>query len=105
MPIQLIIWERRDNGDRETMGNTALEVCRIFRARDGITSARFYWSGSERVVFLTEGEAAALDTPGQAAPAEYGRAALVYADNARLTLSIRLTEPRASVDAYRAAGR
>ena len=105
MPIQLMIWERRDNGDRETMGDTALEVCRIIRSRDGITSARFYWSGSETTVFLFEGEAAALDTPGQAAPAEYGRAGLVYADNARLIRNIRLTEPRVALETYRAAGR
>jgi len=105
MPIQLMIWERRDNGDREAMGNTALDLCRIIRRRDGITSARFYWSLSETMVFLTEGEAVALDTPGQVAPAEYSRAGLAFADNARLTLNIRLAEPRDALETYRAAGR
>jgi hypothetical protein len=47
MAIQLYIWERRDSGSRETMGNTALELCRIIRKRKGINSARFYWAGSE----------------------------------------------------------
>ena len=105
MPIQLMIWERRDSGDRETMGNTALELCRIMRRRDGITSARFYWSVSETIVFLTEGEAAALDTPGQAALADYARAGLALADNARQVLNLRLGEPRDALETYRAAGR
>ena len=105
MPISIGIWERRDNGDREAMGNTALELCRIIRRRDGITSARFYWSLSETMVFLIEGEAVALDTPGQAAPAEYSRAGLAFADNARQVLNIRLAEPREALGTYRAAGR
>lgn len=105
MPIQLMIWERRDNGDRETMGNTALELCRIMRRRDGITSSKFYWSLSETIVFLTEGEAAALDTSGQAAPADYYRAGLAFGDNARQVLNIQLAEPRDALETYRAAGR
>ena len=105
MPIQLSVWERRDNGDRETMGNTAVELCRIVRKRDGITSSRFYWSGSENIVVLTEGETAALDAPQQGAPADYLRLAFVLADNARLTLSMRLGEPRQALETYRQAGR
>ena len=105
MPIQLMICERRDNGDREAMGNTALELCRIIRRRDGIAAARFYWSGSENIVFLTEGEATALDTPAQAAPADYARSAFVLADNARITLNMRLAEPRDALQTYRSAGR
>lgn len=62
MPIQLSVWERRDNGDRETMGNIALELCRITRRLKGITSSRFYWYGSESIVFLNEGEAAAFSS-------------------------------------------
>ncbi|MBI4764317.1 MAG: hypothetical protein HY787_06910 [Deltaproteobacteria bacterium] len=56
MPIQLTIWERRDKGRRETMENKAFELCRLRRKSGGITSARFYWSGSDEIVFLVEGE-------------------------------------------------
>jgi hypothetical protein len=108
MPIQLVIWERRDNGNREIMANSALELCRIIRKREGITSSRFYWSGSEAVVFLTEGEAVALNAPLaglEAVPADYTRLGFVLADNARQTLNMRLAEPRAADASYRAAGR
>ena len=105
MPIQLWIWERRDSGSRETMGNTALELCRIIRKRKGINSAKFYWSGSEEVVFLMEGEAAALDTPAQDNLAEFGRLGFTLADNARMTLTKRLGDPRDALQTYRTAGR
>lgn len=87
------------------MGNTALETCRIARKGKGITSSRFYWSGTETVVFLFEGGAAALDAPFTAAPADSAGLAFTLADNARVTLNIRLTDPRESLQTYRAAGR
>ena len=105
MPIQLSIWERRDSGRRETMGNTALELCRLRRKSEGITSARFYWSGSEEIVFLIEGDAAALDTPDQKTMADYAWLGFILADHARLTLTKRLSEPREALQMYRTAGR
>jgi len=63
MPMQLQIWERRQNGDRELMANAALFMCRAVRETKGIASSRFYWSGTERIVFLTNGDDAALSTP------------------------------------------
>ena len=105
MPIQLSIWERRDNGDREVMGNTALAICRFERTTNGITSAKFYWSGSERIVFLTEGEGPALSGIGESYPPDYYKAGFVLADNARVTMNLRLTDPRESLETYRAAGR
>jgi len=105
MPIQLTIWERRDGGSRETIANTILEVCRIFRKEKGITSSRFYWSGTEAIVHLTEGETAALNNRGQSSPVDATRLTFTLADNARQTLSIRLMEPRASAETYRSAGR
>jgi len=104
MPIQLTAYERRDNTDRRAMGNKALEICRIVRTTEGIRSARFYWYGTETVVFLMEGETAALDAPGGERP-EYGQAGFDLADMAKNILSWRLIEPRAGEDAYRAAGR
>jgi hypothetical protein len=105
MAIQLSIWERRDGGSRETMGNMALELCRIIRKAKGITSARFYWSGVDEIVMMAEGEAAALDMPAQATLGDYARAGFTLADNARMTLNKRLIDPRAGVENYRIAGR
>jgi hypothetical protein len=105
MPIQLMVWERRDSGNREAMGNTAVEMCRIARKNKGMTSSRFYWSGMESIVFLNEGETAALDVPGAAAPADFWRLAFTLADNARMTLNMRLAEPRDALQTVRAAGR
>lgn len=105
MAIQLSIWERRDGGNRETVGNMALELCRITRKREGINSARFYWAGPDEIVFVVEGEAAALETPAQADLANYARVGFALADNARMTLNKRLIDPRAGVENYRVAGR
>ena len=105
MPIQLSVWERRDNGRRETMGNIALELCRLRRKSEGITSARFYWSGSEEIVFWVEGDAAAIDTLDQKTLADYAWLGFILADHARLTLTKRLSEPREALQTYRTAGR
>jgi hypothetical protein len=105
MPIQLSIWERRDGGRRETIGTTALELCRLRRKSEGIHSARFYWSGSDEIVFLVEGEAAALDNLDQKTLADYAWLGLILADHARPTLTKKLSEPRDALQTYRTAGR
>jgi dsDNA-binding SOS-regulon protein len=107
MPIQLGVWERRDNGNREALGNAAFEMCRIYRKVKGITSCRYYWSGTERIVFLSEGETAALNNPAYPADqlAKVSQLSFTIADNAKATLSLRLAEPRDAVVSYRAAGR
>ena len=100
MPIQLTIYERRDNGSREAMGNSALGLCRTARKREGITSARYYWTG-DSIAFLYEGEADALNNPYTEAQQEYGRAAFVLMDNARLTLNSRLIDARDALQMQR----
>ena len=102
MPIQLYVCERRDNADRMALGNAALAACRSIRAREGINASRFYWYGADTVVILTEGEAAALDAPGDA---DYARAAFDLMDLARMTMNWRLTDPGSGEETYRRAGR
>jgi hypothetical protein len=102
MPIQLIILERRDNADREDLGNAAFAMCRAMRANKGIRSSRFYWYGADTVVILTEGENEALDAPFDA---ENARAAFDLTDLARMTMNWRLIEPRTGVETYKSAGR
>lgn len=76
MPIQFQVWERRDSADRIGLGNAALDLCRPSRAIEGIRSSRFYWNGADAVVFLTDGETAALNDLGDSAkvPADQARA-------------------------------
>ena len=105
MSIQIQIWERRDGGSREPMGNTALELCRVIRKTKGINSARFYWSGPDEIVFLVEGEEAALGNPDQATLADFARLGFILSDNAKQTLSKRLMDPKAGLENYRMAGR
>jgi len=93
MPIQLYVFERRDDVVAEALENVALDVCRNLRAREGIHSSRFYWHGSDSVVILTEGETVALDAR---ADRNLARAAFVLAVLARTTMNWRLDEPRAS---------
>lgn len=105
MPIQLNVFERRDNADREALADAAMAMCRASRAREGITSSRFYWHRSETIVFLTEGEAAALDTMEQGAPEDFYRAGFALFDLAREIINWRLLDPRVGEKSYRAAGR
>ena len=102
MPIQIMVCERRDNADRMELGNAALAACRSIRARAGISSSRFYWYLTDTVVILTEGEASALDAPGDA---EYARTGFELTDLARVTINMRLVDPRAGVETYKSAGR
>ena len=106
MPIQIQVWERRDNADRNALGNAALDLCRTSRI-DGIRSARFYWHGADAVVLLTDGETDALNDLGNAAKttADRSRALFALSDLATATLAMRLTEPGVGQEAYRRAGR
>ena len=107
MAIQLQVWERRDSADRNALGNAALDLCRASRATEGIRSSRFYWNGADAVVFLTDGETAALDAlaDGAKVSADQARALFTLSDLAKATLSMRLAEPRAGEETYRRAGR
>jgi hypothetical protein len=103
--IQLTFLERRDSGSRETMGNAAIEMCRIVRKRKGINSAKFYWYGPDEIVFWVDGEATALDNPDPATLADYNRVVYTLADHALMSVNKRLIDPRAGVENYRIAGR
>jgi hypothetical protein len=110
MPIQLQIWERRQNGDRQLMADAALFFCRAVRQTKGITSSRFYWSGTERMVLLTQGEGPALNAPFSGFTGDRNQLAkhtYDIQDHVTVPFNIRLTEPQAEVvvESYRSAGR
>ena len=107
MPFQLGIFERRDNGERVAMAQAALAACRAMRQTKGITSARYYWSGSEQIVILVQGEGPALANAASGNPAEFAKASLDLQDHTKTIMNIRLTEPQAEIvtESYRSAGR
>ena len=96
MPIQFSVYERRDNGDRDEMAKAALEICRISRKTQGITSARYYWTG-DSIAFITEGESTAINKIATTDQKNYYRAAFILMDNTRTTLNLNLQEPREAV--------
>jgi len=102
MPIQLTIFERRDNIERLNLGNAAFSLCKAIRAHDGIISSRYYWYGTDTVVIMTEGSAAALDSLDSA---EVITAAYNVTDLARMTTHWRLMDPQVGVENYQKAGR
>ena len=104
MPYRLMIFERRDNASREEMANTALAICKGMKKVDGINSAKFYWSGLDNIVFLTEGTMEALNSGGGNNP-DIIKLAFDLSDLTKQTMNILLAEPRAGEEAYRSAGR
>jgi hypothetical protein len=58
MDIGYSRWERRDGADRDAFGLAALEYCRAMREENGVSDARFYWSGVDTVSLLAYVESA-----------------------------------------------
>ena len=54
-------WDRRDGADRDRLGQAALAFCRALRSETGVQDARFYWSGVDSLVVLTD----AVSAPGR----------------------------------------
>lgn len=96
-------WDRRDRADRAALGEAALSFCRATRQQDGVQACRFFWTGPDQVVVLTEAEAMAdLDQPPKP---DQAQALFGLADLARQTATERWLDPRAGQEAYRVAGR
>ena len=105
MPYRLYMYERRDNGDRNEMALAALASCKIYRKTEGINSARFYWSGTERIGILLEGTPAALNTPAAGAEPSDAKVAFDMADLAKQVDDIMLSEAKAGEQTHKDAGR
>lgn len=58
MDIGYSRWERRDGADRNEFGLAALEYCRAMREENGVSDARFYWSGVDTLSLLAYVESA-----------------------------------------------
>lgn len=94
-------WDRRDGADRDRLGQTALAFCRALRSESGVEDARFYWSGIDSLVVLTQADSADVIT-GTPSPA-VARATFALADLARQTVSETWLDARVGEQTYRAA--
>jgi hypothetical protein len=99
---QLLVWERRDNTDRNDFANASLALCRSIKTMTGVTSSRFYWYNADTIVIWTEGEASAFEMPPEP---NVAKAFFTLADLAQTTRNWRLADARLGADTYRAAGR
>jgi hypothetical protein len=96
-------WKRREDSDREALGNAAFVFCREQAGEAGVSSCRFFWTNSDEVAVLAESESAQVfDEPPKP---EMTRALFGLADIARQTATERWIDPRDGMAAYRAAGR
>ncbi len=103
MAIQITRWERRDNADRNALGQAALDACRASRGIEGTRSCRFYWTSTDGIAMLWDAESAEVfDQPGTA---DQARAVFALADLARAVDMERWADPRTGQDVYRRAGR
>jgi hypothetical protein len=95
-------WERRDNADREKMAIAAMSLCRAMRTQ-GARASRFFWTGPDSMVVLTEADSAHFfdDEPKP----EAAKALFALADLARGEGLERWIDPRDGEAAYRTAGR
>ena len=106
MSYRFILCERRDNADRVAMANTALAICREVKKSEGIVSAKYYWSGPDKIAFLVEGEPRILNGGvGAANPVEMGKLLFTLSDLSRQTMDIILADPGLGAQAYQNAGR
>ncbi len=103
MALRATYWERRDNADRQALGNTAYDFCRALRGPKGMRNCRYYWTNADTIVILGDAESAEVfDQPGTP---ELGKAAFALSDLARSVRDERWIDPRQGVEAYRQAGR
>ena len=95
--------ERRDGADRNELATAVFAWCRASRARDDVTSSRFYWSSPDTIVMLTEAESwDVFNGPGTP---ESAAAMFHVSDLARVSPPERWIAPAEGEAAYRAAGR
>lgn len=94
-------WSRRSEADRDDLGEAALEWCNAARAYAGASTARFYWTGPDDLVTVTEVRSA--DPFETTPPPELTSAMLHLADKARRVREERWIAPGEGEERYRAA--
>jgi hypothetical protein len=83
MDVGYTRWERRDGADRNALAMAALEYCRAMREENGVSDARFYWSGVDTLSVLAHVES--VDILNRLTTPRLAKASFALADLARQT--------------------
>jgi len=101
MPMQITHWHRKDGADRNDLAFAGLQVCRVWRGRDGISSSRLFWDDWNNLAIVTEGEPGAF-SPGIGPDPDMAKAMIALSDLADRTAEYRMAEAKLGHDAYKA---
>ncbi len=96
-------WDRRDSASREELGAAALRLCQASKARDSVTSSRFYWATADQIAIVngTEDLSAYWSPPGPG----LGAAIFALSDLASQSSSEQWADARTGEATYRESGR
>jgi hypothetical protein len=103
MAITVGRWERRDDADREALGNAAVAYCRAIKKQAGVRSSRFFWLTPDRIVIQSEADS--QEVFDQPASGDAAKAVFALSDLARGYETERWMDPRDAEAVYRSAGR
>ena len=103
MALGITLWRRKDGADRNELALAALQVCRVWRSRDDISSSRLFWRGWNDIAIVTEGDDTMFDFRGT--DPDMAKASSGLADLADVVDWYQLGEARQAQQAYEAAGR
>lgn len=104
MPAFISTHERREGVDRNDLAFAALQLCRRWRATDGVTAARYFWIDPSRIFVMVEGEGGSLNPGSFNADPDNAAAAFALDDLARMTMNQGLADARAGQETYTTAG-
>lgn len=100
MALQIDYWHRKDNADRNDLAFAALQVCRVWRGRDDVTSSRLFWQGWNDLTIVTEGEPTFRNFNPQA---DMAKATIALADLADPTAHHFMAEAKLGHEAFERA--
>jgi hypothetical protein len=100
--LVLSTFERRDQADRNDLALAALQLCRVQRSRDEVTSAKFYWQSWDTVVIAVDCDSFAMD--GKPSP-DLAKAQSGISNLATMTDFTILQDAGIGQEAYEVAGR
>ncbi|MEZ4503056.1 MAG: hypothetical protein R3C39_10560 [Dehalococcoidia bacterium] len=101
MPMQITHWHRKDAADRNDLAFAGLQVCRVWRGRDGVQSSRLFWDDWNSLVILTEASPEAFNI-GPTPDPEMAKATIALSDLADRTATYTMAEAKLGHDAYKA---
>ncbi len=105
MPIGIQVWQRKDGADRNELALAALQVCRVMRGYDDVSSSKLFWGGWNTIALIAEGDDTMFDFRGNDADMAMAMATAGLADLADMVQGYQLGEAKAGQESYERAGR